>query len=211
MSNKKHWSTDKKKGKYILLFCVVLLAISAIVARGATPDEERAHLETVKQQLHKKRTEYQEITWQEKDLKAELRSIEKSIKKYQKELQHQQQVLEKTKQELKKIEGNLSQLRQKYQASKSMLENRLRALYKMGELGYLTPLLAMSSYDNIQQQLKYLQHISKSDRQLLQLAGKDIQAIQKEKKSLETNKQKILQIQTKIKDKQAEITRQLKN
>ena len=208
MSSKKHWSTDKKKGKYILLFCVVLLAISAIVARGATPDEERAHLETVKQQLHEKRTEYQKITWQEKDLTAELRSIERSIKKYQQELQHQQQVLEKNKQNLKKIEGNLSQLRQKYQTSKTILEKRLRALYKMGELGYLTPLLAMSSYDNIQQQLKYLQHISKSDRQLLQRAGKDIQSIQKEKKALETNKQKILRIQTKIKDKQADITKQ---
>ena len=188
-----------------MLLCLwLLLGFSAIDARE-DPEKKRKQLQKLEQQLKEKQAGYKKIEKEEKNLVAELRTIEQLLKTYQQQLQDHRNTLEKKTKELKKIQGNLNTLQKTHTQKKAALAKRLRAIYKMGDFGYLTPLFATSSYDNMQQQIKYLQLISKSDRQLINDTRKDIQVIRKQKEELEKSKQEIERAQREIKKKQTQI------
>lgn len=190
-----------------ILLCWGLLAISLFTV-GAQHSQPEKNLHTIEQQLKEKQTEYQQITRREKNLLAELTEIEHELQTYQQELQKHREVLQEKTSELTEIEKNLSKLHKASQQKKTLLARRLRAIYKMGNLGYLTPLLAITSYDNMQQQVKYLQLISEQDRELLTDVEHDRHMILAQKKALEQQKHDIAQTQKQIQQKQARIEEQ---
>lgn len=184
------------------------LFVSSLFTIGAQNPQPEKNLHTIEQQLKEKQTEYQQITRREKNLLAELNTIDQQLQTYQQQLQKHQENLKQKTSELKTLEKNLAQLQNTSQHKKTLLAKRLRAIYKMGNLGYLTPLLAIASYDNMQQQVKYLQLISEQDRQLLADVEQDRQNILSQKKALEQQKQDIAQTQKQIQQEQAQIEAQ---
>ncbi|GAK61205.1 hypothetical protein U27_01104 [Candidatus Vecturithrix granuli] len=184
------------------------LLVSSLFTIGAQNAQPEKNLHTIEQQLKEKQTEFQQITQREKNLLAELNTIDQQLQTYQQQLQKHQENLKQKTSELKILEKNLAQLQNTSQHKKTLLVKRLRAIYKMGKLGYLTPLLAIASYDNMQQQVKYLQLISEQDRQLLADVEQDRQNILFQKKALEQQKQDIAQTQKQIQQEQAKIEEQ---
>lgn len=191
----------------ILLFMWAFLATSVSLSEAQNPNPEK-NLETIEQQLKEKQAQYQHITQREKQLLTELKAIEQQIRTYQQQLQQHRAQLEQKRTELEKIEKNLVQFQTSLQRKKALLMKRLRAIYKMGNLGYFTPLLAVASSENMQQQLKYLQIISQQDQQLIADVEKDRQKFLTQKKALERQKQDIVQTQKTIEQEQAQIEAQ---
>ena len=184
------------------------LLVSSLFTTGAQNAQPEKKLQTVEQQLKEKQTAYQQLTQREKDLLAELHTIDQQLQTYQQQLQNHQETLKHKTSELKTLEKNLTQLQNASQHKKTLLAKRLRAIYKMGNLGYLTPLLAIASYDNMQQQVKYLQLISEQDQQLLADVEQDRQTILTQKKALEQQKHDIAQTQKQIQQEQTQIEAQ---
>jgi septal ring factor EnvC (AmiA/AmiB activator) len=197
----------RKAGVVIL----ILYSVTSISASGALENDSiktRTRLDKLEQQLKEKQAGYKKITRQEKKLIKELKAIDKLLKKYQQQLQDQHKTLTKNTNELDAIQHNLGQLEESYQQKKGKLAQRLRAIYKMGNLGYLTPLLAMSSYDNMQQQLQYLRLISKSDLNLISDIEQDMQAILKQKEALDQRKEDIARSKREITEQRNKIMAQ---
>lgn len=185
----------------------VIFGVS-LFAGAATNSNPEKNLQTIEQQLKEKQAEYQHLTQREQQLLTELNTIEQQMQTYQQQLQEHQTSLEQKVAELKKIEKNLAQLRTASQQKKTLLQKRLQAIYKMGNLGYFTPLLAAASYDNLQQQIKYLHLISEQDQQLIADVEHDRQNILTQKNALEHQQQEIVQTQKSIEQEQARIEAQ---
>ena len=145
-----------RKANVIVCWGMLVSSLFTIAAQNSPPEK---NLQNIEQQIKKKQTEYQQITQREKNLLAELHTIDQQLQAYQQELQKHQDVLQQKTSELTTLEKSLAQLQNTAQHKKILLARRLRAIYKMGHLGYLTPLLSIASYDNMQQQVKYLQLI----------------------------------------------------
>ena len=182
----------------MLLLLLAAFELAASPAQESKTADQRERLETIQQQLKEKQAEYNQMTGKEENLLGELRPIEQALQEAQQKVQEANANLARNKEELKKIQTELARLQKKYEQSNGVFAKRLRAIYKMGDLGYLTPLLAMSAPDHLQQQLKYLQRIAASDRQLLKAAEKDIQAMLVQKTAFEQHKQEIVQAQKDI-------------
>ncbi len=192
---------------FILLFGIV---VSVPGVYGDTSKDKRSRLQSILQLLKLKRSEQEKLEGQERNIKAELEKLDRQLQEYLQELEQQTQALSQQKQELNQLEKNLARLQEGCQQKKGLLAKRLRAIYKMGTLGYLTPLFVISSSDNMQQQIKYLQLIAKTDRQLIHETEQDMQSIREQQEEVEQRKQEIMQTQKTIKQQQAEITAQKK-
>lgn len=184
------------------------LCVPDMYAQETTGEQERAHLETIQRQLQENQTKYEEIKGREHNLVGELQKIDQRLKESQQKLEQYRQKLVKNEKGLKTAETNLNNLQTQYTETNAILVKRLRAIYKMGELGYLAPLLAMASQTHVQQQITYLQRIAESDRQLLNKARDNMEAILKEKAALEKQKKEILQAQKDIEWQNREILTQ---
>lgn len=201
-------TTYLKKTGCALLLIVAVTGVSVIGAQEENAEEKRARLQTIQQQLKEQDAHYKRIEREEQNVAVELHKIEQILKKYQQQLQEYKQTFAKNERELKAIQSNLAQLQKNYNIKKATLAKRLRAIYKMGDLGYLTPLLAMSFHSDVQQQIKYLQIISERDVELINTAEKDMQAILEQKNALEKRKQQAERARKEIKEKQAQINLQ---
>lgn len=186
------------RGILSLLLIGVTIGGGIITAQETDAEKERARLETIQQQLKEKQTKYEQIKGTEKGLLGELQAIDRQLKDSQQKLQQLREKLQENENTLKATQTNLANLQQQYAQKNGVLAKRLRAIYKMGELGYLTPLLAISSQTDVQQQITYLQKIAESDVRLLKEAEQHMQVIRKEKQTLEKRKQEFLKSQQDI-------------
>lgn len=202
------WTTYIKRRSLVLFLIFVSIGLSESVAQEEEFEKNQAHLQTIQQQLQEKQAAHRNIVSKEQNLMTELYDLERLLEENQRQLRKYQEDLTKNEDEFKTIRRNLEQLQNSYNKKKTTLAKRLRAIYKMGDLGYLNPLFAISSYTDIQQQIKYLQIISESDLELINTVEKDMQTIHDQKKMVQQHKQKIEQDQKEIKKQQAQITTQ---
>ncbi len=197
-----------KNTVYILLVVVIATVVSVTGAQEEKAEENRARLRTIEQQLKKQKAEQKRIEREEQNALAGLNKINQMLKTYQQQLQKQKKTLAKNEQELKRTQTNLAQLQKRSNKKKTTLAKRLRAIYKMGDLGYLSPLFGSSVHTDVQQQIKYLQIFSENDVELINAARKDMQAVLKQKKALEDQQREIAQTQKEIKEQQTRISQQ---
>jgi len=197
--------------RVVLLLLVALFAgqVSA-QAQEEQSREKRSKLESLKQLLGLKRNEYQQIQGQEQQLVAELERLEHDLKIYQEQLDEQKTQLTAHQKKLADIERRLKEMESAQTQKKAAIAKRLRAIYKMGDLGYLTPLLAVSSTAEVQQHIKYLQIISDSDRQLLNDTEITMHTIREEQTKLQQQREETLSVQKTIAEQQKQIRAQQK-
>ncbi|MCP4396986.1 MAG: peptidoglycan DD-metalloendopeptidase family protein [bacterium] len=207
MTETTFWAPVLKTGVRVLAAIVLLVGVfgSTSMAQEKDSGEERSRLQSLKDQLREKLSFFRKLEGEEKGLVAELKKIDKSLKKQQEQLDNYKERFRTHNSELKELEADIQQLEKKHQQNKSTLAKRLRAIYKMGDLGYLTPLFAMSAHANVQQQLKYLQGISESDRRLIAGAQKEMQTLLRQKKTLQTQKGEVARAEKELKEHVAKI------
>jgi septal ring factor EnvC (AmiA/AmiB activator) len=193
-----------------ILFLLLLAVIEGqrLSAQEEGGQDEQKQLQTIQQQLREKHAEYEQIQGKEQSILRELRAIDQQLKESQQKLQEYRKKLSENEEDLNKIQTNLVHLQQQYTKNNRALAKRVRAIYKMGDLGYLTPLFAISSQTNVQQHIKYLQRIAESDRQLMENAERDMQVILKTKEALEQRKQEIVHAQQEIEQQNLQIAAQ---
>ena len=191
----------------LLILCLALFA-SASIAQENGSGEERSRLQSIKEQLKDKLSFFRKLEGEEKGLLAELKKIDQNLKKQQEQLDKYKERFQAHNSELTKLEASLEQLEKKHRQNQNALAKRLRAIYKMGELGYLTPLFAMSRHANVQQQLKYLQRVSESDQRLIAGAQQEMQELLRQKKKLQQQKQEVARAEKELKEQVAKIRTQ---
>jgi septal ring factor EnvC (AmiA/AmiB activator) len=187
---------------------MICLCATVAFAQETDGQAEREQLETIQQQLKEKQSTLDRITGKERTLLGELRAIEEQLQAARQQLEAYQQQLADNEAKLQQTQAKISKLKAKSAEHTAMLTNRLRAIYKMGDLGYLAPLLSLSSQSSTQQQLLYLQRLAASDKQLLKESEAHIQAIVKEQKILEQRKQELVESQKKVEQQSREILAQ---
>jgi murein hydrolase activator len=189
---------------------VGVLVGGVLLAGEAVGQSEREQLETIQRQLQEKQRAAAQISGKERTLLGELRAIEARVKEAQHKLEEYRGQLADNEAELKRAEENIAAMRAEQSDKTAMLSTRLRALYKMGDLGYLGPLLSLSSHADTHQQLLYLHNLAAQDKALLTASEAHIQAILGEHDRLNQRKQAILEAQRQIEQHSAEVLAQQK-
>ncbi len=166
---------------------------------------DRAQLDDIQQQIREKQSLLDKISGKERTLSGELRTIDNQLQEAQQKIEDYRRQVAENEQELQKTRGRIRTLKTQSAKNSAMLATRLRAIYKMGDLGYLAPLLSLSSQTGTRQQIMYLQQLAASDNDLLKQSESHIQAILKEQETLTQRKQNIVDAQKKIEQQSGEI------
>lgn len=203
--NKSQATMMFQRNAFLITICMCIVVAFAQETGGQA---EREQLETIQQQLKEKQSTLDRITGKERTLLGELRAIEEQLNVARQQLEAYRQQLAENEAQLQQTQAKISTLKDQYAEQTAMLASRLRAIYKMGDLGYLAPLLSLSSQQNARQQLLYLQHLATSDKHLLKESETHIQAIVKEQAILEQRKQELVRSQKKIEQQSREILAQ---
>lgn len=212
MNGATFWKRALNKGLGILTGTLLLVCLGQFsqmsMAQENSSGGNSSRLQTIKDQLREKLSFFRKLEGEEKGLLAELKKIDKSLKKQQEELDEYKERFRMHSGELTTLEADIQGLEKTHQQNKSALAKRLRAIYKMGDLGYLTPLFAMSTHANVQQQLKYLQRVSESDQQLIAGAQKEMQELLRQKEKMQQQKEEVARAEKELKEQVSKILAQ---
>jgi len=158
--------------RLVLACCVVLSVATPLWSWGASLQEK---IEKEKQTLHRLKQEIQKTRKQRdrsRKKQAEvLQSIERLDRQLHKERRESTSINREIKhidRELDNIDAQLTGLRSDMRDKHAVIGVRLRRLYMEGRAGWVSPLVAATSYPQFQRRLLYLSSLAKWERNLFE-------------------------------------------
>ena len=164
-----------------LALVLVLLAAPAtlVVAqqRGASsqPQQEigdsQRRLQQIREERRQLRRELDRIRGQVTDVSAEIRNIQRQATVSAELLSELEFQLTETEKKIQETTAELEETRQRLDRKKSLLDLRLREIYKRGPLQTQEVLLSARSFSDLLNRYKYLYLVARRDRQLVREVG----------------------------------------
>ena len=167
------------KNKIIAFFIIMLLLIGiSNICYAENLSELKENKEQVKEELGKANEELENLQIELTDNLTAITQIEAQIENSEEEIVKTNEEIEKLQKELEEIQEKLNIVLKEYNKQKNMCENRLVALYEMGETTYLDVLLNSKSISDFISKYYLIGEIAQYDNDLLE-------TIQRERKRIE--------------------------
>ena len=168
----------KGKRKWAVRLLLILLAVSMVavpVLRDPVPVYADDDLDKKKDELDQTKEDIKDAQKQVKDGKAQaaalstqIKELEDKVSQTNSEISILSDQLSATKKKIKTATSELNDLEGLLDAQNTSLKNRLRAMYKTGEVGMLSVLLGSSSMSEMVTNYEMMQRIFKSDAELIE-------------------------------------------
>ena len=182
----------KKKIICIILILAILLASSNILITFAA---NKSDLEQESSNLQNKIDETEkELSHVEENLTgvmAQIQELTAQISEYENEIYDLDLQISDLEDKILEAEANLKKAEEDYANQKEALENRLVALYEMGETTYLDVLLSSASISDFISRYYLVSEIAEYDNELLESIEKNKNSIEAAKTTLENSKAEI--------------------
>jgi septal ring factor EnvC (AmiA/AmiB activator) len=158
----------------LLAVCAASLVVTAGMAFAGSPEgktpasqESRERLNEVQRELGREREKVKEARRKEASFSRELASLENDLKTKTKLLKDLEGKLRGSSQRIAKLSKDIGTTETRLQRSRTLLRQRLRAMYKQGRLGYVRVLLSAEDFSSAGRRLKYLSALAAQDQRLI--------------------------------------------
>jgi septal ring factor EnvC (AmiA/AmiB activator) len=190
--------TKLKVFLFSLLFIVYCLIPSVsypetVAHLNAQIEMERKQLKEIEERIHKQKTKVAATKMKEDSILLRLNMINRSLKIIQNELKVYNLKLGENHDKMKEIEIKLKEIESVINKQKRFLSDRLKVLYKEGNLPYINLALSATDFTDFIQRTGYLKRIAEHDSAII----KDFFEKQKE---IEGYKQVLLKSEDEIMD-----------
>lgn len=176
-----------KKGVSLIL--AVILAWSSLgityAATSAEIKKNQQQLKNVQSELKKLTQEKRQKSTEQKTIVSRINNIEDNIQGLENEISSLQSKIKGAETSVATAKTELSLAEKKITLKNSVLNARLRAMYKMGHIGYMDVLLGSSDFGDMMTRLDMLQKIYTQDTTLLKQMHSQRDQISQKKSSLE--------------------------
>ena len=164
----------KKKGITLLLIFVLVFAMAMPASYAATQGEIQDELEDVQSDREDVSKRLTEVKKRIDALDDSIESLSDDIAASTKKVAKAKEAYDDKKQEMEDQEENLN--------------NRLRAMYKNGSVGFIDVILGSSSVSEMISNMELVQKIYENDMDVLQTLSKEATELEKVKKTLEAER-----------------------
>lgn len=156
----------------VAIAATVLLAAGVALAgttEGKSPrsQESRDQLKEVQRELGRERQKVKEARRKEESLSRELSALEEDLKNKTRLLKDLEAKLRGSSQRIAKLSRDIDVTDTRLQRSRTLLRQRLRAMYKQGRMGYVGMLLSAEDFSGAGRRLKYLSALAAQDQRLI--------------------------------------------
>lgn len=145
---------------------------------------EKRELNRIKSKLGTEKEKIKRERKREKSTLEILGNINKKLNAYKIEQMEYNNKLDRTNKDMSKIEAEIIKNREKIQIQKTLLQKRLRVIYKEGEPAYFKVVFSAADPNDFLQRLKYMKIIANLDAELISHYKADIEKLTATKKEL---------------------------
>ena len=204
-----------KMKKIVSILIIVIIIISSTPIAYAGPEEDlkkqEQELKKIQDKLNKLEKEKNNAKKSENKIINSINSIEKNIKGIESEISKLISNISETEQSILEITSNLQDTNGKIEKKNDLLNNRLRTMYKAGNVAYLEVLLGASDFSDFLTRIDMVQEIYKHDIALIEELKAQKTTIESDKKMLEEEKARLQQLSNEVVGKQTQLNSSLVN
>jgi murein hydrolase activator len=162
----------RRASRLVAVAATVLLAAGLALAgttegKGPRSQESRDQLKEVQRELGQERQKVKEARRKEESLSRELSALEEDLKNKTRLLKDLEAKLRGSSQRIAKLSRDIDVTDTRLQRSRTLLRQRLRAMYKQGRMGYVGMLLSAEDFSGAGRRLKYLSALAAQDQRLI--------------------------------------------
>ena len=166
-------STIRGENRFLVLtLCLVTLIIAVQPSWGASLQEkiekEKQTLQQLKQEIRKTRKERDQSRKKQAEVLQSIERLDRQLHKERRESTSINGEIKQIDRELDKIDAQLAGLRSDMSDKQAVIGIRLKRLYMEGRAGWVSPLVAATSYPQFQRRLLYLSSLAKWERNLFE-------------------------------------------
>jgi septal ring factor EnvC (AmiA/AmiB activator) len=184
------------------LACILLILISAHVARAESPRDE---LKGVKQEIRAKKQLISKTRKVEAVVSTELQEINRNLVQKESDLGRLDRDLKGVESSLERTGREIVRVTDEANRKKQEIERRLASLYKAGELGALRMFFSAESFPQMAENIRYMSSILDHDKKIFAEYDQKIVELRKLKVELERDAAKKSRIKEGIAEKKLEI------
>lgn len=173
----------KRIVSYVLMFA---LAATTITFGMAYAGNEQQDLNNIHQKINQTQKQLNEGKKQEKQLGNQIKQLEAQINATEKEIDNLKGNISKIMQEIDVVENNLATLEQEMDDQNNDLQQRLRAMYKNGDVGMIQILLGSDDITDFMSNMDMVQKIYDNDIDVLKTMEDQHKQVEAQKQKLET-------------------------
>jgi len=143
---------------------LLILLLIPLAAAGTVHDD----LAGIRSQLREKRLLLKKSARIESRVSGEIEEIEKNLASRQNELKRLQAELRAVSRDIDVVRREIDAVRREADARKAQIENRLRSLYKAGDIGTLRVFFSSESFPQMTENMRYTRAVLDNDRRLVE-------------------------------------------
>ncbi|NLT95075.1 MAG: peptidoglycan DD-metalloendopeptidase family protein [Clostridia bacterium] len=187
-----------KYGKLLISsFLIGLLFLSSILpVIGSELDDIYEEQKKIEQKIQETEKNIKKTEQQRKNILAELQAINASIEKTYQEIEELENKLTVAQNYIDKTQMEIDVKENEVAERTKVFENRLRQIYKQGEVNILEVLFQATSISDFLTRFEFLKRIAENDTQLLAVLESEREALENKKKDLENQKANLLALKS---------------
>jgi len=181
-----------------LIVCALGVVLTAGIALAGSPEgkaprsqESRDRLKEVERELGREREKVRDARRKEASLSRELATLEEDLKAKTKLLKELEGKLRGSSQRIAALSRDITVTEARLQRSRTLLRQRLRAMYKQGRLGYVRVLLSAEDLSSAGRRLKYLSALAAQDQRLVKVYNVSLTDLSRKRVDFERYKREV--------------------
>lgn len=186
----------KKKILFIIFILFILLSSHVLMVFAANKSDLQQQSSDLQTKIDQTKHELGQVEDNLSGVMAQVRDLTVQISEYQSEIDNLNMQISDLEVQIQEAEENLKKAEEDYKEQQKRLEDRLVALYEMGETSYLDVLLSSASITDFISKYYIVSEIAEYDNNLLDSIEKNKNAIEAAKKTLEESKTQIETLKT---------------
>lgn len=190
--------------RYMAILLALLVLAFAVVPVLA--DESQEQLQNIHQQMQNQQQRAAQAQNQVDSVSERLRSLQTDLDAAEKEYNDIQQQLEDTEQRIEVNSEFLAKAEKDLAKRSQILNQRMRDIYKNGQVDYLDVLLGANDFNDFVTRMDILKRVARQDVSLVDQVKAERQLILDKKAELEANKASIVELQKAADEKKSLIT-----
>ncbi|OGB92809.1 MAG: hypothetical protein A2Z31_03895 [candidate division NC10 bacterium RBG_16_65_8] len=145
----------------------------------------------MQRELGREREKVKEARRKEASFSRELASLENDLKAKAKLLKDQEGKLRGSSQRIARLSKDIGATEARLQRTRTLLRQRLRAMYKQGRLGYVRVLLSAEDVSSAGRRLKYLSVLAAQDQRLIKVHNASLTEFSQKRTEFERYKKEV--------------------
>lgn len=195
----------KRKIAMVLVAIFILGMILPSMVMATDIKDNQNKLNNINKDVKNVESKLGETKKEQKDIKSEIAQLDKQLAEANTKLNNTKAELEKTNRDLDEAKEELSKAEAEMKEQNEALEERMRVMYKNGNVAYIEVLLDSTSFSDFMSRMDVIKRIMDYDNELLADLKIKKEEIETKKEKIEKEQQRIITLKNQLENKAKEV------